>query len=826
MADDVLLKHEALVNELKQYLGNAKFDLIFKSKTAELTKPEQFLIKMEMSRLSQPIDRFIDLRGLVTGQVKPYEYKGKQHFMDDTAIEVFEAAIKQHKDYTLAVYEAVMNTENNYRVLQQQSITPKKVEAKPQHELTTNVIKFAAYENRSEERMNYSIKITIEYDGQAKIDASTSDISLSGCKIKLASRYNLKKGQLINMHLVGLEQDFQLGLKSGVKYEVVAIENTSEEFNHIRLKRTFEENNSAFDRFLESFIHGNKRRYKVNLDNTLDAVISKGYEQYYIPRVNSLYVFISQQNGVYYPSLSLTTENSLFIQRYFTDERKKSCLYNVLNHKRIRTLALKPVAVKEEYLYTFTHVSAGKIYYYSATRSELEQQTQLKALFFGFGSRRDSWRCFKLQLMPSHTEDAYIPLSLPNSLGKDIEKLNKPPSPRVEGAIKDVKYLMLLTQVGNEHEQQHYQQYEFDKALANKLKYFGHSKHASPPELNTVPLEYVNLRSNKRYLYKTNVVINTRDAVLHGHTRDFSIFGLQLECNQEVDFKKGDIVSLSFPDLQKITKNYSLNLIQYEVMAVSKSQTTINLKAHADKGSSHTGVDFFTLLINSNKQKLKVAEESPKVPGLSTALRNMVTKTLCQFPIYLHKSMAHFEIGAMGFGLYPSPLHVILQNFALLNAKTDLSNIITKAHIIEVITPNIKDRTRQDPPLEFSLVINFDPKKENIADAISSQCVLGTDCSEFKQQVSKGLKSELVFIMRLYISRTGRLDTDYLANELKYVSQYAIHKAKDLEDALWSVSGVGDIIDVSDEALEHLALNQQQVEQMSRRKLIWLNRLR
>jgi len=252
MAEDVLLKHEALVNELKQYLGNAKFDLIFKSKTTELTKPEQFLIKMEMSRLSQPIDRFIDLRGLVNGQVKPYEYKNKQHFMDDNAIEVFEAAIKQHKGYTLAVYEAVMNTDNNYRVLQQQSTTAKKVE--PQRKLTTNVIKFAAYESRSEERMNYSIKITIEYDRQAKIDASTSDISLSGCKIKLASRYSLKKGQPITMHLVGLEQDFQLGLKSGVKYEVVAIENTSDEFNHIRLKRTFEENNSAFDRFLESFI--------------------------------------------------------------------------------------------------------------------------------------------------------------------------------------------------------------------------------------------------------------------------------------------------------------------------------------------------------------------------------------------------------------------------------------------------------------------------------------------------------------------------------------------------------------------------------------------
>ena len=46
-----MLKHEDLVNELKTYLGNAKFDLIFKSKTAGLTKPEQFLMKMEMSQI-------------------------------------------------------------------------------------------------------------------------------------------------------------------------------------------------------------------------------------------------------------------------------------------------------------------------------------------------------------------------------------------------------------------------------------------------------------------------------------------------------------------------------------------------------------------------------------------------------------------------------------------------------------------------------------------------------------------------------------------------------------------------------------------------------
>ncbi|MGY8876228.1 MAG: PilZ domain-containing protein, partial [Pseudoalteromonas sp.] len=168
MADDIMLKHEDLVNELKTYLGNAKFDLIFKSKTAGLTKPEQFLMKMEMSRLSQPVARFVDLRGLVTGQVKPYEHNGKQHFMDDTAIEVFEKALKQHGEYTLAVYEAVMNTENNHRVLQKQAAEKSELQ-ELENNLNTEVIKFASYESRREERMNYSIKVTIDYKDKKNI---------------------------------------------------------------------------------------------------------------------------------------------------------------------------------------------------------------------------------------------------------------------------------------------------------------------------------------------------------------------------------------------------------------------------------------------------------------------------------------------------------------------------------------------------------------------------------------------------------------------------------------------------------------------------------
>lgn len=825
MAEDILLKYESLVEELKAHLGTPQFDKLFKSKTASLTKPEQFLIKMEMSRLSQPVARFIDLRGQVTGQVKPYEYDGKQHFMDDTAIEVFEDAIKRHGGYTLAVYEAVMNTENNHRVMQKKAAEQALTDDSTTTEQSAKVIKFASYESRREERMNYSIKITVELDKDNKFAASTSDISLSGAKIKLSPRHKVKKGQLIGLRLVGLEEEFELGLKNGIQYEVVAVEKVSREYNHVRLKRTFIENNKNFDDFLKSFIHGNKRRYKVNLDNTLDAVVSKGYEQYYIPRVTSLYTFLSLQGDKLYPSLALTTENSIFIHRYFCDERKLSCLYSIINQQRLGHLLSSPDAVKEEYLYTFTHTVAGKIYYYSATRTELDSQSQLRDLFLGFGSQKDSWQCFKLQLMPSHPEDSYIQLSLPSSAGKNIEKLNKPPTPRVQGLIKDIKYLLIITSISSSYERQNYQQLSYDKNSVNKLKQFGHNKHQTPPYLEPVALEYVNLRAQNRYLYKTNVTVKFKDALISAHTRDLSVMGLQIECDHPVNFKKGEIIKLDLPDLQKITKKHDLTNLAYEVMAISKSLTTVNLKVHKVGDLPHMAINFFSLLIKNNREKLKVCEESHSTPGLSTALRNMVTKSVCQFPFYLHKEAAHFKAGAIGQGLYPSPLHVLLQNFALLNETTSIDGFLSTDQITEVITPLIKDRSRQDPPLPFTLFVRFDPRQAEISDAITSRCISEDDYKPQTLFVKKALKNDLVFVFRLYVSRTGRPDIDYLANELKYISQYALHKAKDLEEALWAVAGVGDLIDITEEALTHFDIDQRLINEMSKRKATWLKRV-
>jgi len=51
------------------------------------------------------------------------------------------------------------------------------------------------------------------------------------------------------------------------------------------------------------------------------------------------------------------------------------------------------------------------------------------------------------------------------------------------------------------------------------------------------------------------------------------------------------------------------------------------------------------------------------------------------------------------------------------------------------------------------------------------------------------------------LSRTDEPDLEYLTPELNYISSYAIHRGKQIEQDIWSVSGVVQLFDITQEAL-------------------------
>lgn len=817
-----------IIEELKSVISEPDFDPQFKAATADVPKAKQFLIKMELKRLAQPSSRQIDLRGHVQGDPFAYEHKGHIHYLDDTAKDIFEQQLAKFGRYTVGVYESVMEAENNNRVLhkkeQEQRLAAKKQGADKNKtkssseklmqeqvisEYGVDTVCFTEYGIRHEERMNFSISVELQFGIGNVLKASTSDLSISGAKVKIPAAKEIAIGQKIALYLTGLEDEYQLGLKDGIQYEIVGIESADANFNYIRLKRTFLEDVNSFDDFLENFINGNKRRYKVNLENTLDAIIIKGFEQYYLPRTNTLPVFLRQVQGRLLPTMALATENNRSNLGYFSDENKSLVLQQILNEKRIEMLNNTDKEIKETTLYCFTHAKAGRLYFYTATTEELAEADDLKSLFLGFGSSKPSWQVYKLQLAEVDEKSAFIPLSIPDSAGPEIKKLNQPPSPKVKAMLNNVQQVALLTPLeGQIFKQQYQDNYTWDRSLVQALKQFGHPKLKRYISINIETIDYVNLRSEERYLYKTTVEVEPEEDNLEpgeyrefGSTRDFSSQGLQVVLNEPGDYKKGQIIKLALPDLQKITKAFKLQHLPYEIMAVSKSKTIMNLRAH-DKDSKKSARPFFLKLIEQNRTKLTPAKMESRYPGLSNCLRNLTAKCINHMPMYFSKESSRVKVSTIATSPQKNVLLHLSKKYKAASADASLYPILKDNAVSSTFTPELNNLNRTDKPSFMDLYVRYRFNQEHEDSAFISQFEQQFASEDAKNNfIESTVKQDCLLVYRIYLSRTGRPDMDFIAKELNYVGRYAIHRAKELEEKLWSIIGVGEIVDITEEVL-------------------------
>lgn len=795
-----------VIERMKSSLNSADFDQVFSLLTSDLPKSKQFLLKMELKRMAQPCNFYIDLRGHVDGDVKPYDFKGKTHYMDVKAIEVFERGLKQYGSFTVGLYEEVMNTENNFRVMHRKQTAQRvktalqqgsaandiEPEATAQQAQYARLIPFGNYTVRRDERMHFSIDVELDVAGR-KYRASTSDLSVSGCKIKLQQPIDANAGQTLRLFFTGLEQEYLLGFKDGIQYKLIEAEQQGANL-YWRLQRQPGEDEQQFAEFLQKFIAGNKRRYKVNLDSISQSMLSKGYEQFYLPKLSSLPVFVAVREGIPQPLCALTTENNRTVWQHFLDEQHQSVFNTILSGRRLKSLLQK--SDKSTILYSFTHAVKGKLFFYSATSEELAEDDTLRTLFLGFGATKAGWRIFHLNIYRVTPAMAEMPSTLPES---DGAAKSGGLTSLIKQYIQDMRYVVSFTDISSDVSTSWYQNYPVDQQQLKLLARFGHKKLPQHPPCEAVANQYVNLRSESRYLYKTAVVVREAEqtTALNGHSRDFSSKGLQLETTLPVRYQKGDVVLLDLPEMQKISNKHELTALPYEVMAISKSRTIMNLRA-LEGAEAHTGRLFFQQLIQNNRAKLTPAEESPRYPGLSVALRNMYLNVQQHFTLFMHRKGIRYEADTVAQGNQADSLHKLLSLYSKDPAKQDLALIMQNNAASLHFAQHLKQMKRLDLPVNFELFVVL--TKADGAMQLSCRYDYEFRTEQHKQQfVLNALQHQIIFCYRLSLCRTGRPDVEFIAAELNYISQYAIHKAKVLEEELWSVAGIIDAVDISAE---------------------------
>ncbi len=846
----VIAQYQHLIEQLVPIIQAPDFDALFKAMTKDISKPHQFQIKLELNRLKKPCSRYIDLRGHVDGAVEPFEFAGKTHYMDAVARKVFEQELQHYGTYTEGVFEKVNNTENNYRIMhhKEQRERLKEKERKEQEKKQARErrrnkpevvvvdeepvdpeippymarrVKFQSYAVRSEERMNFSIAMDVILPDGESIKGTSSDVSVSGLKVKLPINHHFVPGQLVKVKFRGLEEEFALGLSDDIQYEVIAGE-AFDNAQYIRMKRTYNVATKTFDGFLNNFINGNKRRYKVNMENTEEAVIVKGYEQYYMPRITTLPLYLAKIDGRLKATALLTTENNKADFRYWLNDEQQFTLPLLFGVKRLKMLLNVPD--RESLLFSFIHTTKGRMHHYAAFYEELQNDEKLRALFFHFGAHKKSWRVHKVQVLNASYTHAHIPLSLPDSAGAIIKQLNRKPSPRVEGVIKNCFAIIALSDITERNEKSKYRSYSYKGIDVNRLKVFGVPRGIEPPHLEVVPVDYVNLRKESRFLYQTAVTIEQDSELLEGATRDFSTRGMQIELTEPSTLEKGNVVLLNLPDLQKITRSHKLTRLPYEVMAISKNKLIINVRVHEHDGK-HPGRKFFQQLISSNRNKLTEAEENKSIPGLSPAMRNMYVHSCANMPFYIHRKGIRHMINVIGQGGKASMLHRLMAHFSSEPYDFNLYPLIQGSMVDDIYGELLRHMKPHDPPKvrELLICINRSARTPEAAINIEYSGEL-TDEHSHRVFVDMSLRDHLFFAFRVYISRTGRPDIDYIGNELKYVSNYAIHRAKVLEEELWGIHGVGDAIDISDEMLLRYGYSNLDIDMQRQAKELFLGK--
>ncbi|MGL4932286.1 MAG: PilZ domain-containing protein [Aeromonas sp.] len=780
-----------LIEQLIPLLREQDFDEIFNRVTQQETGNNRFLIKMEIQRKCSPCRRVIDMRNEWGDNYLLHEFDGVTHFMPPEAIGLFQSQCYLYRNiYTLGVYEALQQWQKQHdHIRLDGKLTPA---LNPFRSYDVNTITFASYYGRSQERMHFSSPVVIRFSDGDKLPAKCSDLSQGGMRVLVPNLPTYDCGDQVDIFFSGLAQQLANPvLHQPVRYQILGEESKEGKY-WLRLVRTTEQ--PAFDAFVDDFIKTNKARYRVSVDNQLSAAIIKGYEQFYLPRMTGMPLFFSRGQS---PRLEVTlrTENNQHLLEYWRNEKNHHALAGLFSATRMTQLCPAPGASTETLIYCFTHMVRSHIYFFSATAQEL-QQSGLTALFFQVGSRRPSWRVYKFHMEACDPAEANVG----QPQGQDKPTLQ---DMLLQDRLKPIGYCGWLQDISQASPCEEFHHPGELNQNANELQRFVHDQEVAPFDIES--LHYVQLRKEQRYMHKTVVAIHHQGKSWLGWTRDISPHGMQIELDETFDGEKDDIVIIALPRLQELTKSMDLQRLPYRLVTLNMTRTVLNLCIEGDT-ERHLGRQFFSLLIESNQNKLKATKEQRRYRGLAQALRNIYTHHLFNTPVYINKIDGVCTPSAIGQSHQARSLQPLLLSCAEQPDQQNLHPILQGDLLKELLINPLRVIAREDKPSEDEVYVASIRTKAGQTIFSSRRASSFANVQEKRIFIDLARQRGQFYSVLVGISRTGQPDTNFIANEMNYIAKFAIHKAHKLKEELWSVVGVGELTDTTQATLLRLGI--------------------
>lgn len=771
----------SLVERLIPVYGAPDFDVVLAQLTQGEPASAKVIAKMELNRLMSPCSKSIDLRGRVQGECREYKLDGRTHWLDDVAINSYHKKIKRFGSYTEGVYEAMVNTRNNFRVMHQKAKSNSASNlTDPESPFSVEPIKLGLVLNRQEKRLKMSTQVDITLQRGQKIHATSVDLSNSGVKLKVPSAFDYNLGETIGTHFVQLEKQSELSeLSKPLDYRIIGIEECYENdsIRWLRAIRLTDTNiiGRAIDVMLDSSA---KKANHDNQDKILQAR-AHGYEHTYIKHTSCLPLFFSGAELKF----ALLNDFNKETWDYWHDERYQQSLGSLFNSTRMDELTKFGAKCSSNVIYSFKHEHQGKDLHYSLMLPEANRTE--RQLFWHTGARRKSWKVFRIHMYElSQDEHAYFSDTYSN-IGED-----------------GITHFGLLQEISDFESIRDYQLTEKPTLNSNVLNKFRHPrKILGNPK--GIYYDAISRRKEPRFNFRSPIEVTVNGKVpIPGETVNFSSRGLLISLTQPLLCRAGDSILVSLNELQQYDESAALTNIAYTLVRISPTGLTLHLSLE-ENNQNKRSINFLKKLIAHNKGKLpQTNDELPPIAFLHVMYDTLLPR-LTSTPFYIAKINGALQPVAIGVN-YPLASHLkILQ---ILGHKKEFS--------LEPMFKNRTARLLKDPirpvpgakPIHNDIYIAVIKKGDEIEAVYTKLYDEFPTLQERLRFIKKSKQLGEFYALRMTGVPVTNTTTQILVKKLSELASSTMHHARVLEKEFGSIVGYGEITDITEEILIRLEL--------------------
>jgi len=742
----------------------------------------KILVKMELNRVMAPCTKPIDLRGRVKGECRAYELDGLKHWLDDVAFNAYHKNTRKFGGYTEGVWEALINTHNNFRVMQKQGKpTGTEIAANP-NGLDVEAITLGYDLKRKENRLKISSQVEIKLANNQVVHALTVDISPSGAKFKAPSAFDYKLGEVVDVTLIELQKSVEIeGIEQPIPYRIVGIDESYENdaVKFLRLLKL--DTSSLVEKIIEHLLQSDAQKARHDNQDKIIRARARGFEHTYLKHTCNLPVFFSGNEL----KLVLMTENNRPIWQYWHDERNQQTLSSLFHQQRMSQLTTEGVKGSSNVIYSFTHQHKEKSLFFSMMMPEATRD--LRQLFWHVGAKKESWKAFRLSVF---------------ELSPDERKELSQHYSELDLEAETLTHCGILQEISDDNSRHDYLLTDKPRLAANELNPFRHLRN---PATNPACIYFdaQSRRREPRYQFKSPLMLTDINGVaVEGATIDISKHGANIALASPSTLKAGEPCFINFKELQLYDKNLPLSEVPYTVVRISPSGQRLQLAIEESRQILPT-TTFFGRLIDHNQEKLVAKKELLPSNELLESLHDILLDKMVSSPLYIEKRGKSLRPKAIGVNYPLSPYLTILAKLGD-GANFSLAPIY-KGHTNTLLAQPMK-RIEGAEPQYHELYLSASKFGTRIQ---SVDAKLTSEFESVKERISFIKRAQMMgefYAIRICGAPVFNPITALVRKDLEELTQISMHQARSLEKEINSIVGYGELTDITEEVLIRLEL--------------------